>query len=143
MWLTLEWRNYIGVKDASSHGVSHIIIGENIFFACSGQRKTSHVPSYQKPTPRSPSTTLTLKDASSHGISRIIIRKNIFLLAVARGRHHTCLGSDLELAGLLLLWMVMEEMTLNGAHVALFRDNSPMVHWVERMAARHSHALAL
>ena len=44
------------------------------------------------------------------------------------------------MAGLLLLWLVMEDVcpTVSDAHVALFSDNSPTVHWVQRLAAKHS-----
>ena len=54
--------------------------------------------------------------------------------------HGQLTNSDLEMAGLLLLWLVMEDVcpTLSNAHVALFSDNSPTVHWVQRLAARHS-----
>ena len=51
-------------------------------------------------------------------------------------------NSDLECAGLVLLWLVMEAVmplyALRVAHVALFSDNSPTVSWVERFAARGS-----
>ncbi len=49
-------------------------------------------------------------------------------------------NSDLEMAGLLTLWLVMEDVcpTLPNAHVALFSDNSPTVHWVQQLAAKHS-----
>ena len=52
----------------------------------------------------------------------------------------TITNSDLEMAGLMLLWLTMEATCpeLTGAHVALFSDNSPTVHWVERMASRQS-----
>jgi hypothetical protein len=46
-------------------------------------------------------------------------------------------NSDLEMAGLFLLWLVMEDVCdlQSGAHVAIFSDNSPTVSWVRRMAA--------
>jgi len=48
-------------------------------------------------------------------------------------------NSDLEMAGLLVLWLVMEEVCdVKDSHVALFSDNSPTVHWVQRLAAKHS-----
>jgi hypothetical protein len=49
-------------------------------------------------------------------------------------------ATDLEMAGLLMLWIVMENVChpVHGKHVALFSDNSPTVHWVQRLAARHS-----
>ena len=48
--------------------------------------------------------------------------------------------SDLEMAGLLLLWLMMESIcpSLNERNVALFSDNSPSVSWVDRLASKHS-----
>jgi hypothetical protein len=45
-------------------------------------------------------------------------------------------SSDLEMAGLLLLWLVMESVcgSLKEKRVALFSDNSPTVGWVRRLA---------
>lgn len=39
-----------------------------------------------------------------------------------------------------MLWLVMEDVCpcTEGAHVALFSDNSPTVHWVQWLAAKHS-----
>ena len=62
------------------------------------------------------------------------------------------MNSDLEMAGLLLLWLVMEDVCQlqPGCHVALFSDNSPTVSWVKQLALRRSvvaarllHVLAL
>ena len=49
-------------------------------------------------------------------------------------------NSDLEMAVLLMLWLVMEEVCpkLQAAYVALFSDNSPTIGWVKRLAARVS-----
>ena len=49
-------------------------------------------------------------------------------------------NSDLELAALLLLFLVIETVVgdLTDRHVALYNDNSPSVHWVQRLAARNS-----
>jgi hypothetical protein len=49
-------------------------------------------------------------------------------------------NSDLEMAGLLLLWLVMEKVCgfKPAPYVALFSDNSLTVHWVRRMAAKGS-----
>jgi hypothetical protein len=95
-------------------------------------------------------------DASGHGVGWVIvgelqaciptvfrvqwpqdIRDNLVSLVNPKG---TITNSDLEMAGLLMLWLVMEEVCgLEAAsHVALFSDNSPTVHWVRRMAARGS-----
>ena len=47
---------------------------------------------------------------------------------------------DLEMAGLLLLWLMIEYIctTLTEKRIALFSDNSPTVSWVQRMACRSS-----
>jgi hypothetical protein len=52
----------------------------------------------------------------------------------------TITNSDLELAGLVLLWLMMEHVCgpLTDKRIALFIDNSPTVSWVERMACRSS-----
>jgi len=49
-------------------------------------------------------------------------------------------NSDLECAGLLMLWLVMEDVCSieSGDHVALFSDNQPTVSWVRRMASKSS-----
>jgi hypothetical protein len=49
-------------------------------------------------------------------------------------------NSDLELAGLAILWLVMEHVCspLTKKRVALFSDNSPAVSWVQCMACRSS-----
>ena len=52
----------------------------------------------------------------------------------------TLTNNDLEMAGLLLLWLAIEEVCtdVNGSHVALFSDNTPTVGWVARMASKRS-----
>ncbi len=49
-------------------------------------------------------------------------------------------NSDLEMAGLLLLWLMIAYIctTLTEKRIALFSDNSPTVSWVQRMACRSS-----
>ena len=49
-------------------------------------------------------------------------------------------NSDLEMAGLLMLWIVMEEVfpKLRAAYVALFSENSSTIGWVKLLAARGS-----
>ena len=49
-------------------------------------------------------------------------------------------NSDLEMTGLLMLWLVMEEVCpkLRSAYVAFFSDKSPTIGWVKRLAARVS-----
>jgi hypothetical protein len=57
-------------------------------------------------------------------------------------RYHKNLitNSDLEMAGLLFLWLVMEAVcgNLREKNVALFSDNSPTVGWVWQLATRGS-----
>ncbi len=50
------------------------------------------------------------------------------------------MNSDLELAGLVILWLMMEHVcgSLAKMRVALFSNNSPTVSWVQWMAARSS-----
>ena len=45
-------------------------------------------------------------------------------------------NSDLEMTGLLMLWLVMEEVypNLRAAYVAFFNDNSPTIGWVKDLA---------
>ncbi len=49
-------------------------------------------------------------------------------------------NSDLEMAGLLFLWLVIESVcgNLREKHVALFSDNSRTVGWARRLATRGS-----
>lgn len=55
------------------------------------------------------------------------------------------LNSDLEAAGLLLLWLVMEVVChlSAGAHVALINDNSSTVHWAEQLTAKSGPAVCI
>ena len=52
----------------------------------------------------------------------------------------TITNSDLEMAALFMLWLIIEEVcpSLRHKHVALFSDNSPTVAWVQKMAAKGS-----
>ena len=52
----------------------------------------------------------------------------------------TLTNNDLEMAGLLLLWLAIEAICpdLDGCHVALYSDNTPTVSWVDRMASKKS-----
>ena len=49
-------------------------------------------------------------------------------------------NSDLELAGLVLLWLMMEHVCgpLAEKRITLFSNNSPTVSWLQRMACRSS-----
>ena len=52
----------------------------------------------------------------------------------------TITNSDLEMAGLILLWLVIEYVVKNlrHRHTLLLSDNSPSVSWVDRMASKRS-----
>ena len=102
--------DFIGIKDASIHGVGGVIIG--------------HIRKC-KPT--------VFRMEWPPDIEQAVLWTNS-----KQGGHLT--NSDLEMAGLLMLWLVMEDVcpTTNRAHIALFSDNSPTVHWVKRLTAKHS-----
>jgi hypothetical protein len=57
-----------------------------------------------------------------------------------RNPRGTISNSDLEMAGLLLLWLVMEGVcgTLKEKQVTLLRNNSPTVGWVECLVSKWS-----
>ena len=102
--------DFVGVKDASKEGVGGFIVGEN----------AECVP-----------TVFRMEWPAD-------IKEEVARTNARRGGKLT--NSDLEMAGLLLLFLVMEEVCKfkPGQHVALFSDNSPTVSWVTRMAARGS-----
>jgi len=97
-----------------------------------------------------------VKDASKLGVGGIIIGENkacvptVFCFEwpqdikddmwTAENPEGHITNSDLEMAGLLMLWLCMEEVcSLSSAdHVGLFSDNSPTVHLVQRMASKSS-----
>jgi hypothetical protein len=105
----LGWPNFIGVVDASSHGVGSIIISE--LSEC-------------------PPTVFRLQWPPD-------ITANVISDANPKG---TITNSDLKLAGLVLLWLMMEHVCgpLSEKRIALFSNNSPIVSWVQRMACRSS-----
>ena len=107
--LVNAWPEYVGVVDASKHGVGGVIVGEA--GKCIPTVFRIEWPMFIK--------------------SDLVSEAN---------RNGTITNSDLEMAGLLLLWLVMEEVCDLGSasHVSLFSDNSPTVHWVRRLAARGS-----
>jgi hypothetical protein len=90
-------------------------------------------------------------DTSSHGVGGIVfVETELCLPTVFRWEwspevkeaYHSkkITNSDLEMAGLLFLWLVIELVcgNLREKHVALFSDNSPTVSWVCRLATRGS-----
>ena len=107
--LVPAWPDFIGITDASGHGLGGVIIGENkavppfVFRMQWPQHISDSIISYDNP-------------------------------------NGSITNSDLEMAGLLMLWLVMEDVCdVRNAHVALFSDNSPTVHWVQRLAAKNSN----
>jgi hypothetical protein len=102
---------------------------------------------------------IRIVDASSHGVGGVVVGElpelppTVFRLqcppeitnALAtfdpQGKIN---NSDLEMAGLLLLWLCIEGIlqTLEHKHVALFSNNAPTISWVERMASRKSCIMA-
>ena len=100
--LVLGESEFVRVNDASIKGVGGIIIGD----------KATCVPTvFRLPWP---------DDIKQH------------VWKTKSGKGGTLTNSDLEMAGLLLLFLVMEEVCQfqPGTHMALFSDNSPTVHWV-------------
>jgi len=111
--LVAEWPDYIGIVDASSHGVGGVVIGE-----------LSSIP----PTVFRLKWPVDISDA----------------LVSFENRSGTISNSDLEMAGLLLLWLCLEGVApdLAHKHIALFSDNSPTVSWVTKMASKKSRIAA-
>jgi hypothetical protein len=108
--LVMGETDFVGVKDASIHGVGGIVVGD----------KKECVPT-------------VFRMEWPEDIKTEVLRTN-------SGKGGKLTNSDLECAGLLLLWLVMEEVCdpQPGAHIALFSDNSPTVSWVRCMAAKGS-----
>ena len=107
--LVSDWPDFVGIKDASGHGVGGIIVGEN---------KACPPTVFRFQWPEDITADINTADNPTGQIT----------------------NSDLELAGLLMLWLVMEEVCKPepACHVALFSDNQPTVHWVERFASKSS-----
>ncbi len=107
--LTFGWPDYIGIVDASSHGVGGVVVGE-----LSGCVPT--VFRWQWPED---------------------IRTQVVSLDNPAG---TINNSDLEMAGLLLLWLVIEGIcgSLAEKRIALFGDNFPLIGWVAHLGSRCS-----
>ncbi len=107
--LVAGWPDYVGIVDASGHGASGVVLGENS--AC-----TPAVFHWEWPED---------------------IKKDIKTFSDPSGRLS---NSDLEMAGLVILWLVVAGVCANlrEKRVALFSDNSPTVGWVTRLASKRS-----
>ena len=99
--------DFVGIKDSSIHGVGGITVGH---------RKACCPTVFRLEWPPD--------------IKQLVLQTNS-----KRGGHLT--NSDLKMAGLLFLWLVMEDVCdiKPGTHTALFSDNSPTVSWVRQLAA--------
>jgi len=111
--LVAAWPDYIGIVDASSHGVGGVVLGER-----SGLPPTV----FRLQWPREISNALVSFDNPKGSLT----------------------NSDLEMAGMLLLWLCLEGVAPNLAHkhVALLSDNSPSVSWATKMASKKSRVAA-
>jgi hypothetical protein len=107
--LTMGWPDFIGIVDASSHGVGGVVVGE-----LSGCIPT--VFRWQWPED---------------------VRTQVISVDNPGG---TINNSDLEMVGLLLLWLVIKGICgpLAEKQIALFGDNSPSIGWVARLGSRCS-----
>ena len=105
----MGWPDFIGIVDASSHGVGRVVMGETL-------QCISTVFCWEWP-----------QDVTA----------NVWSFSNLMG---TITNSDLEMTGVLILWLVMEVVCqpLQGKQVALFSDNSPAVGWTKCLASRKS-----
>ena len=107
--LVTGWTDFVGICDASKHGVGGIIVGE--------------------------------LRAAPPTVFRIEWPAEVQDALVSESNPNgTISNSDLECAGLVLVWLLLEATTepLQAARVALYSDNSPSVSWIQRLAARRS-----
>jgi hypothetical protein len=111
--LVADLPDYIGIVDASSHGVGGVILGELSAL---------------------PPTVFRLQWPMD-------ISVDLVSFSNPKGRIN---HSDLEMAGLLLLWLCLEGIApdLAHKHIALFSDNSPTISWVTKMGSRKSRVAA-
>ncbi len=111
--LVSGWPNFIGIKDALSHGVGGVILGK--LSAC-------------------PPTIFCF--AWPDDIQESLVSP--------LNRDGTVPLSDLEMAGLRLLFVIMEQVcgSLVKKRTALFSDNSPTLSWVKRLASTCSRIAA-
>ncbi len=107
--LVAGWPNFIEVKDASSHGVGGIIVGE-----------------VSKCTPT------VFWFAWPDDVTKAIVSQS--------NPAGTITNSDLEMAGLLMLFVIVEHICrpLVKKWLALFSNNSPTIEWVKCPASRQS-----
>lgn len=107
--LVTGWPEFVGICDASKHGVGGIIVGE---------------------LGAAPPTVFRLEWPEE--VKQALVSES--------NPEGTISNSDLECAGLVLVWLLLEATIedLQAARVALYSDNSPSVSWIQRLAARRS-----
>ena len=99
-------------------------------------------------------------DAAKEGVGGIVVGENLAIVPIVfrlewpkevrtlvisdNNPEGKITNSDLECAGGLLLWLVMEQVvpSLENRHVALLNDNSPTISWLQKMNSRHSKTAA-
>ena len=97
-----------------------------------------------------------VQDASGQGVGGVVFGENLecppmvfryewpddikHSIVTRSNRSGSITNSDLEMAGLLVTWLVMETVCedLREKRIAVFSDNDPTVSWVKRLASRHS-----
>ena len=107
--LTSGWPDFVGIVDASSHGVGGVVFGE-------GSKCIPTVFRWQWPED---------------------ITNDVKSLTNPKGR---ITNSDLEMAGMLLAWIVIEEVggDLKEKSISLLGDNTPSISWIDKLASRQS-----
>jgi hypothetical protein len=107
--LVLVWTDFVGIVDASSHGVGRVVIGE---------LSECILTVFQWEWPADVKANIRSASNPTGGIT----------------------NSDLEMAGILLLWLVMEVACrpLQEKRAALFSKKLPTVSWVTGLASRKS-----
>ncbi len=132
-------------------------------------RESTNEPTRCKELIQSHPDSVEICNASSHGVGSIIIGENlpcvptVFRMEwpdliksnlINKLNPHGCITNlDLEMGGILLLWLVLENTapSLRKRNVAIYCNNSPLVRWVSCLAlskslvvmARLIHALSL
>jgi len=107
--LVSRWPDFVGIVDASSHGVGGVVFGE-------GSKCIPTVFRWQWPED---------------------ITKSVKSFENPNG---SITNSDLEMAGMLMAWIVIEEVggDLTEKTVALFGDNTPSISWIKKLASKRS-----
>ena len=119
-------------------------------------KDTLRRPTHVKQLVRGDPDTARIVDASGEGVGGVIFRINqgcvltVFRfewpeeikaqLQTEQNPTGSITNSDLEMAGLVFVWLMIEHVVqdLKHKHVVLLSDNSPSVVWIDRMASKSS-----